>query len=65
MGQAMGELLPLAFGVALSPVPIIAVILILGTARARANGVAFEVPESGSSASPATLIGNGLAGLSD
>jgi threonine/homoserine/homoserine lactone efflux protein len=41
MGQAIGDLLPSAVGVALSPVPIIAVILMLGTPRARATGLAF------------------------
>lgn len=41
MGQAIGDLLPSAIGVALSPVPIIAVILMLGTPKARANGPAF------------------------
>lgn len=41
MGQAIGDLLPSAVGVALSPVPIIAVILMLGTPRARTNGPAF------------------------
>ena len=41
MGQAIGGLLPSAVGVALSPVPIIAVILMLGTPRARSNGLAF------------------------
>ena len=43
MGQAIGDLLPSAIGVALSPVPIIAVILILGTPKARSNGPAFAV----------------------
>jgi threonine/homoserine/homoserine lactone efflux protein len=43
MGQAIGDLLPSAAGVALSPVPIIAVILMLGTPRARSNGSAFGV----------------------
>ncbi len=43
MGAAIGDLLPLAVGVALSPVPIIAVILMLGTPRARSNGPAFAV----------------------
>ena len=43
MGQAIGDLLPSAIGVALSPVPIIAVILILGTPRARSNGPAFAL----------------------
>lgn len=43
MGEAIGEILPTAVGVALSPVPIIAVILMLVTARARVNGPAFVV----------------------
>jgi Sap, sulfolipid-1-addressing protein len=41
MGEAIGQSLPLAIGVALSPVPIIAVVLMLTTPRARANGPAF------------------------
>jgi threonine/homoserine/homoserine lactone efflux protein len=39
--SAIGDLLPLAVGVALSPVPIIAVILMLATPKARPNGLAF------------------------
>jgi threonine/homoserine/homoserine lactone efflux protein len=41
MGEAIGQSLPLAVGVALSPVPIITVVLMLTTARGRANGPAF------------------------
>ena len=41
MEAAIGEVLPIAVGVALSPVPIIAVILILVTPQARSNGPAF------------------------
>src|SRR5215212_3249344 len=41
MGSAIGQILPLAIGVALSPVPIIAVVLMLGTPRASATGPAF------------------------
>ncbi len=41
MGEAIGQILPLAVGVAISPVPIIAVILMLVTRQARANGPAF------------------------
>ena len=41
MGEAVGQSLPLAIGVALSPVPIIAVVLMLTTPQARANGPAF------------------------
>ena len=38
---AIGDLLPLAVAVALSPIPIIAVIVMLGTPKARTNGPAF------------------------
>lgn len=41
MGEVIGDVLPLALGVALSPVPVIAVILMLLSPRARASGVAF------------------------
>jgi hypothetical protein len=41
VGKAVGGSLPQAVGVALSPVPIIAVVLMLTTRRARGNGVAF------------------------
>ena len=41
MGSAIGEMLPLAIGIAISPVPIIAVILMLITPKARTNGLAF------------------------
>lgn len=41
MGEAIGQALSLGAGVALSPVPIVAVVLMLATPRARANGLAF------------------------
>ena len=41
MTDAIGQVLSLGVGVALSPVPIIGVVLMLGTPRARANGPAF------------------------
>ena len=41
MGEAIGQILPFAVGVGLSPVPIIAVVVMLSTPRARANGPAF------------------------
>src|SRR3954454_13014073 len=41
MGQAFGDVLPMAVGVALSPVPIIVVVLMLVTPRARVIGPAF------------------------
>lgn len=41
MGEAIGQALPLAIGVAVSPMPIVAVVLMLVTPRARTNGTAF------------------------
>jgi threonine/homoserine/homoserine lactone efflux protein len=41
LSDVIGDLLPSAVGVALSPVPIIAVILMLSTPRARTTGPAF------------------------
>ena len=41
MGQAIGQVLSFGVGVALSPVPIIAVVLMLATAKGRVNGLAF------------------------
>lgn len=43
MGTVIGDILPQAIGVAISPVPIIAVILMLFSKRARSNGLAFLV----------------------
>jgi len=40
---SLGSLLPLAIGIAISPVPIIACILMLFSAKARLNGPAFLV----------------------
>ncbi len=41
MGQAIGQMLPFAIGIAISPIPIIGVVLMLATPRARGNGLAF------------------------
>jgi threonine/homoserine/homoserine lactone efflux protein len=43
VGEAIGQVLPMAVGVALSPVPIIAVVLMLVSRRARINGPMFVV----------------------
>jgi threonine/homoserine/homoserine lactone efflux protein len=40
-GDAIGQVLSFGVGVSLSPVPIIGVVLMLGTPRARVNGPAF------------------------
>ena len=41
MGAVIGEILPLALGVAISPIPIIAVILMLLSSKARVTSVGF------------------------
>jgi hypothetical protein len=43
VGSAIGQILPAAVGVGLSPIPIVAVVLMLVSARARVNGPAFLV----------------------
>jgi Sap, sulfolipid-1-addressing protein len=53
MGQAIGGSLPLAVGIALSPMAIIAVVLILTSRRAKINGLAFIL---------GWLIGLGIVG---
>jgi hypothetical protein len=41
MGKAISEVIPFAIGVAISPSSIIAVILVLLSAKARVNGLVF------------------------
>jgi threonine/homoserine/homoserine lactone efflux protein len=41
VGEAIGQVLSFGVGVALSPIPIIGIVLMLGTARARTNGPCF------------------------
>ena len=43
MGDAIGQVLPMAVGVAISPLPIIAVILMLVARQARITGPAFVI----------------------
>ncbi|AKV85262.1 hypothetical protein AKG07_01995 [Microbacterium sp. CGR1] len=43
MGPVIGQLLPLAVGIAISPLPVIAGILMLMSPRARSTGVGFLV----------------------
>lgn len=43
MSQAIGQALPFAVGISLSPVPIIGIVLMLATPRAKVNGLAFLV----------------------
>jgi hypothetical protein len=53
MGKAIGGSLPLAVGIALSPIPIIAVVLMLTSRRAKVNGPVFVL---------GWLIGLGVVG---
>jgi threonine/homoserine/homoserine lactone efflux protein len=41
VGQGIGQVLSFGVGVALSPIPIIAVVLMLATPKGRVNGPAF------------------------
>ncbi|MFJ9704609.1 GAP family protein [Streptomyces sp. NPDC101234] len=43
MGHAVGDVLGLAAGVAISPLPIVAIILILATPQGRLNGLLFAL----------------------
>ncbi|NEB41115.1 GAP family protein [Streptomyces sp. SID14515] len=43
MGDAIGQMLASAVGIAISPLPLIAVILMLATPKGRGNGIAFTV----------------------
>ena len=54
MGRAIGGSLPLAAGIAISPIPIIAVVLMLTSRKARANGPAFVL---------GWLLGLGIVGV--
>ena len=54
MGQAIGQMLTMAVGVALSPIPIIASVLLVSSPRGRVNGPAFVV---GCAASAAVIGG--------
>lgn len=43
MGETLGQLLPLALAIAIFPVPIVTVVLVLGSERGRLKGIAFVV----------------------
>lgn len=43
LSTVIGDLLPSALGVALSPVPIVAIVLLLSSDRARSQGISFAV----------------------
>ncbi|MQS17802.1 GAP family protein [Streptomyces kaniharaensis] len=64
MGEAVGSMLASAVGIAISPLPLIAVILMLATPRARTNGPAFTAGWAGTLATvvaAVVLAGSGLS----
>lgn len=56
MFQVLGDLFPYAVGIALSPFPVIAIVLVLATPKASTNGVAFAVGWVGGLTVATTLI---------
>lgn len=56
LGEAIGGLIPSAIAVALSPIPIVGVVLVLGSPRARASGAAFALGWIFGLAALATLV---------
>jgi threonine/homoserine/homoserine lactone efflux protein len=67
MGQALGTTLPLAVAIAVFPVPVIAVVLVLGSDRGIAKGLAFVLAWSLGLASvgAVALLLAGAVGASD
>ncbi|MFB7947693.1 GAP family protein [Kitasatospora phosalacinea] len=63
MGDAIGQMLASAVGIAISPLPLIAVILMLATPRGRSNGIAFTagwVVALGAVTTVVVLAGSGI-----
>ncbi|MFC1412864.1 GAP family protein [Streptacidiphilus sp. N1-12] len=62
MGDAIGQMLPSAVGIAISPLPLIAVILMLATPNGRTNGIAFAAGWTGAlgiATAALALLGSG------
>ncbi|MEV7783268.1 GAP family protein [Kitasatospora sp. NPDC088351] len=63
MGDAVGQMLASAVGIAISPLPLIAVILMLATPKGRVNGAAFAAGWAVALAAVVTVVvlaGSGL-----
>jgi threonine/homoserine/homoserine lactone efflux protein len=56
IGEAIGQVLTFGVGVSLSPIPIIGVVLMLATPRARSNGLAFLAGWIGGLAVAGTVV---------
>ena len=64
MGEAFGQMLPIAIAIAASPPPIIVAVLMLVSARPRANGLAYALGWITGIAALGTLV-LALAGTAD
>lgn len=56
MGEAIGQSLPFAVGLALSPFPPVAMVLMLGSGRGRANAVVFALAAVGGVAAVGAVV---------
>ncbi len=56
MGEAIGDMLPAAVGVAISPIPIIAVVLMLVSPRGKVNGLAYLLGQITGVAAAGTIV---------
>jgi len=65
LGDVIGDLLPSAMAVALSPIPIVAVVLILGSSHARTAGPAFALGWVTGLATVSALVVLTLSGVGD
>jgi threonine/homoserine/homoserine lactone efflux protein len=63
--QAIGSLLPAALAVALSPIPIIGIVVVLGTPRARTSGPAFALGWIAGLTTVSVVVINVAGGSSD
>jgi threonine/homoserine/homoserine lactone efflux protein len=63
--QAIGDFLPAAVAVALSPIPIVAIVLVLGTSHARSNGSLFALGWVAGLTAVSVLVVVVLGGASD
>ena len=64
MGQAIGQMLPFAVGIAISPIPIVAVVLMLGTRNAKSDSLSFLVGWLGAMAIAGAIL-LAIAGSAD
>ncbi|MFN8017240.1 MAG: GAP family protein [Acidimicrobiales bacterium] len=61
--ETLGQVLPFALVVALSPIPIVAIVLVLGTPRARVNGPLFAIGWVVGLAAMMAIVLAGLSGV--